>query len=65
MSTLEQPSFEHILFVPLVKQSSVYRSVFGERAEVGVKSVEKETQPPKAFTEGTLLTAMKTANKNY
>ncbi|MDW8684333.1 DNA topoisomerase [Streptococcus suis] len=37
--------------------------IIGERAEVGVKSVEKETQPPKAFTEGTLLTAMKTANK--
>ena len=35
----------------------------GERAEVDVKSIEKETQPPKAFTEGTLLTAMKTANK--
>ncbi|WP_412768321.1 type IA DNA topoisomerase [Lactococcus cremoris] len=37
--------------------------IIGERAEVDVKSVEKETQPPKAFTEGTLLTAMKTANK--
>ena len=29
--------------------------IIGERAEVGVKSVEKETQPPKAFTEGTLF----------
>ena len=37
--------------------------LIGEHAEVDVKSVEKETQPPKAFTEGTLLTAMKTANK--
>ncbi|HFN9855008.1 TPA: DNA topoisomerase 3 [Enterococcus faecium] len=37
--------------------------IIGEHAEVDVKSTEKETQPPKAFTEGTLLTAMKTANK--
>lgn len=37
--------------------------IIGEGASVNVKSVEKETQPPKAFTEGTLLTAMKTANK--
>ena len=37
--------------------------IIGEHAEVDVKSAEKETQPPKAFTEGTLLTAMKTANK--
>ena len=37
--------------------------IIGELAEVDVKSAEKETQPPKAFTEGTLLTAMKTANK--
>ena len=37
--------------------------IIGEHAEVDVKSIEKETQPPKAFTEGTLLTAMKTANK--
>nr|SCV75062.1 tau-gamma [Bacillus subtilis] len=37
--------------------------IIGEHAEVDVKSAEKETQPPKAFTEGTLLTAMKTAGK--
>ena len=37
--------------------------IIGEHAEVDVKSAEKETQPPKACTEGTLLTAMKTANK--
>lgn len=37
--------------------------IIGERAEVGVKSVEKETQPPKAFTEGTLLTAMKNVGR--
>ncbi|MGH2140715.1 type IA DNA topoisomerase, partial [Enterococcus faecalis] len=37
--------------------------IIGEHAEVDFKSVEKETQTPKAFTEGTLLTAMKTANK--
>ena len=35
----------------------------GQNAEVNVKDVKKETQPPKVFTEGTLLTAMKTANK--
>ncbi|OJG17403.1 DNA topoisomerase III [Enterococcus canis] len=29
--------------------------IISERAEVDVKSAEKETQPPKAFTEGTLL----------
>ena len=37
--------------------------IIDESASVNVKSIEKETQPPKAFTEGTLLTAMKTANK--
>lgn len=37
--------------------------IIGESASVKLKSVEKETQPPKAFTEGTLLTAMKTTNK--
>lgn len=37
--------------------------IIGESANVNIKSMEKETQPPKAFTEGTLLTAMKTANK--
>ena len=37
--------------------------IIDESASVNVKSMEKETQPPKAFTEGTLLTAMKTANK--
>ncbi|NTM24967.1 DNA topoisomerase 3 [Enterococcus faecium] len=35
----------------------------GEAIQAEVKSVQKETQPPKPFTEGTLLTAMKTANK--
>ena len=37
--------------------------MIGEAIQADVKSVEKETQPPKPFTEGTLLTAMKTANK--
>ena len=53
--TTNQRRKEDVQTLPLV--------IIGERAEVGVKSVEKETQPPKAFTEGTLLTAMKTANK--
>ena len=44
--------------VPTLPQVTV-----GERVEVNIKSAEKETQPPKQFTEGTLLTAMKTANK--
>ena len=35
----------------------------GETAEVDIKSIEKSTQPPKVYTEGTLLTAMKTAGK--
>ena len=35
----------------------------GETAEVDIKSIEKSTQPPKAYTEGTLLTAMKTSGK--
>ena len=37
--------------------------MIGETIQAEVKSVQKETQPPKPFTEGTLLTAMKTANK--
>lgn len=37
--------------------------MIGEAVQAEVKSVQKETQPPKPFTEGTLLTAMKTANK--
>lgn len=37
--------------------------MIGEAIQADVKSVQKETQPPKPFTEGTLLTAMKTANK--
>ncbi|WP_142977057.1 DNA topoisomerase 3 [Enterococcus gallinarum] len=37
--------------------------MIGEAIQAEVKSVQKETQPPKPFTEGTLLTAMKTANK--
>lgn len=35
----------------------------GEQVQVKLTSAQKETQPPKAFTEGTLLTAMKTAGK--
>src|SRR5699024_6553485 len=35
----------------------------GEKVQVKLTSAQKETQPPKAFTEGTLLTAMKTAGK--
>lgn len=31
--------------------------------EVDLKSLEKETQPPKPYNEGTLITAMKTAGK--
>ena len=37
--------------------------MIGKAIQAEVKSVQKETQPPKPFTEGTLLTAMKTANK--
>ena len=37
--------------------------MIGEAIQAEVKSIQKETQPPKPFTEGTLLTAMKTANK--
>ncbi len=37
--------------------------VENEEAEVELKSMEKETQPPKPYTEGTLITAMKTAGK--
>ncbi|GBG93758.1 DNA topoisomerase III [Ligilactobacillus salitolerans] len=35
----------------------------GQKVSADVKSVQKMTQPPKAFTEGTLITAMKTAGK--
>ncbi|MBO0481153.1 type IA DNA topoisomerase [Candidatus Enterococcus courvalinii] len=35
----------------------------GELVEVELKSLEKETQPPKPYNEGTLITAMKTAGK--
>ena len=35
----------------------------GQRVEVIPKILEKQTKPPKAFTEGTLITAMKTAGK--
>ncbi|WP_442752034.1 DNA topoisomerase III [Bacillus pseudomycoides] len=34
-----------------------------EKVEVDINLVQKETQPPKLFTEGTLITAMKTAGK--
>ncbi|PFX43669.1 DNA topoisomerase III [Bacillus toyonensis] len=34
-----------------------------EIVEVDIHLVQKETQPPKFFTEGTLITAMKTAGK--
>lgn len=54
-SQQNQEEKEDVQTLPLV--------IIGEGASVNVKSVEKETQPPKAFTEGTLLTAMKTANK--
>ncbi|MEB2453916.1 DNA topoisomerase, partial [Listeria monocytogenes] len=37
--------------------------VENEEAEVELKSMEKETQAPEAYTEGTLITAMKTAGK--
>ncbi|WP_144772130.1 DNA topoisomerase 3 [Enterococcus casseliflavus] len=37
--------------------------MIGEAIQADVKSVAKETQPPKPFTEGTLLVAMMTANK--
>ena len=39
--------------------------VENEEAEVELKSMEKETQPPKPYTEGTLITAMKTAGKRW
>lgn len=35
----------------------------GEKILANIRLVEKETQPPKPFTEGTLITAMKTAGK--
>lgn len=35
----------------------------GEAVQVELKAIEKETQPPVPYTEGTLLTAMKTAGK--
>lgn len=35
----------------------------GDPVEIDVFEVAKETQPPKHFTEGTLITAMKTAGK--
>lgn len=35
----------------------------GEEVQVDIESVEKETKPPAPYTEGTLLTAMKTAGK--
>ena len=35
----------------------------GERVHTDIQVIQKETQPPKAFTEGTLITAMKTAGK--
>jgi DNA topoisomerase-3 len=34
-----------------------------DQVSVEILFVEKETQPPKAYTEGTLITAMKTAGK--
>lgn len=46
------------------KETAVLPKVLeGEKVDVTVKVAKKETQPPKIFTEGTLLTAMKTANK--
>lgn len=35
----------------------------GEKLEISIFDREKETQPPKYYTEGTLITAMKTAGK--
>lgn len=37
--------------------------VEGETVKVDLEAVEKETQPPAPYTEGTLITAMKTAGK--
>lgn len=37
--------------------------VTGETILANIRLVEKETQPPKPYTEGTLITAMKTAGK--
>lgn len=39
------------------------RVVLNEKVNVTVETVEKETRSPKRYTEGTLLTAMKTAGK--
>ena len=36
-----------------------------EVVEVDLASIEKETQPPKPYNEGTLITAMKTAEKRW
>lgn len=37
--------------------------VKGQVVGVDLKSIQKETQPPKPYNEGTLITAMKTAGK--
>ena len=37
--------------------------VKGEQVDISINLAEKETKPPKAYTEGTLITAMKTAGK--
>ena len=52
---IQEKEKEEVQTLPLV--------LIGESAEVNLKILEKETQPPKYFTEGTLLTAMKTAGK--
>ncbi|WEG72935.1 DNA topoisomerase III [Vagococcus intermedius] len=44
------------LMLPLV--------TIGQKVSVELSAIEKETQPPKAYTEGTLITMMKTAGKS-
>lgn len=45
------------------KQVLLPKVTVGSEVKATLKITEKETQPPKYFTEGTLLTAMKTAGK--
>lgn len=45
------------------KEPTLPKAEKGEQVLVDLKAVQKETQPPKPYTEGTLITAMKTAGK--
>ncbi|MFV0561022.1 MAG: DNA topoisomerase III [Enterococcus sp.] len=45
------------------KDTLLPKVMAGESVRVTLETLEKETQPPKPYTEGTLITAMKTAGK--